>query len=61
MTPLPKMKIDASELGGVNLYCTEILFDDGVGIQAKSQFLVEALGAIDVRDRYDQDSRVSYP
>jgi len=34
---------------------TVVLVGDEVDIQAKPQFLVEALGPIDVRDRYHQN------
>jgi hypothetical protein len=46
--------IDASEPGGVNCTPPEILVGD-IDIQAKIQFLVEALGPIDVRDMYEQN------
>jgi hypothetical protein len=51
--PLPKM-MDDSEPGGVNCTPPEVLVGD-VDIQTKSQFLVEELGPIDVRDRYEQN------
>jgi hypothetical protein len=41
--------------GRSELYPPEVLVGDVVDIQAKSQFLVEALGPIDVRDRYEQN------
>ena len=40
--------------GRSELYPPEVLVAD-VDIQAKSQFLIEALGPIDIRDRYEQN------
>ena len=40
--------------GRSELYPPEVFVGD-IDIQAKSQFLVEALGPIDVRDRYEQN------
>ena len=37
------------------LYYPEVLVGDVVNIQTKSQFLIEELGPVDVRDRYEQN------
>ena len=60
VTPLPKM-IDASEPGGVNCIARKSPLGDVIDIQAKPEFLVEALGPIDVRDRYYPKLLASYP
>jgi len=51
--PLPKND-RRLRTGRSELYSPEVLIGD-VDIQAKSQFLVEALGPIDVGDRYEQN------
>ena len=59
MTPLPKM-MEHGEPGGVSCTARQSSPVGEIGVQPPPQALVEALGAIDVGHRNDDDLELQY-